>query len=354
MLLIRNANIKTMAGPDLKNGCLLLENGKIAAVGQTVDAPEGVETLDAQGRLLTPGCVEAHCHIGLDNEGMRWEGMDYNEIVEPLTPQLRAIDSINPQDEAFGLALRGGVTTACTGPGSANVVGGTFAIVKLAGKRVDRMILRAPAAMKCAFGENPKGCYGHDKRQSPMTRMAVAALLRELLLLQRGFQPRRHLVHRVAGGFEFVRLAIGDGRVQIAVTDTGNARRQSIQRLGNVAEDVARQIEIGQGDGEQQRCNYRTRVYAGESLKTRKQRFDLFAGLVQLPAAWPIQTAIRRQASWLATKASVKSKSRWPFALQKYPSHIGTSHPARGKPAPRQLRGSRAAIGSGGKKPCPF
>ena len=182
MLLIRNANIKTMAGPDLKNGCLLLENGKIAAVGQTVDAPEGVETLDAQGRLLTPGCVEAHCHIGLDNEGMRWEGMDYNEIVEPLTPQLRAIDSINPQDEAFGLALRGGVTTACTGPGSANVVGGTFAIVKLAGKRVDRMILRAPAAMKCAFGENPKGCYGHDKRQSPMTRMAVAALLRELLL----------------------------------------------------------------------------------------------------------------------------------------------------------------------------
>lgn len=87
MLLIRNANIKTMAGPDLKNGCLLLENGKIAAVGQTVDAPEGVETLDAQGRLLTPAAWRRHCHIGLDNEGMRWEGMDYNEVVEPLTPQ---------------------------------------------------------------------------------------------------------------------------------------------------------------------------------------------------------------------------------------------------------------------------
>ena len=182
MLLIRNANIKTMAGPDLKNGCLLLENGKIAAVGQTVDAPEGVETLDAQGRLLTPGCVEAHCHIGLDNQAMRWEGMDYNEIDDPLTPQLRAIDSINPQDEAFALALRGGVTTACTGPGSANVVGGTFAIIKLAGKRVDKMVLRAPAAMKCAFGENPKGCYGQNKKRSPMTRMAVAALLRELLM----------------------------------------------------------------------------------------------------------------------------------------------------------------------------
>ena len=108
--------------------------------------------------------------------------MDYNEIVDPLTPQLRAIDSINPQDEAFGLALRGGVTTACTGPGSANVVGGTFAILKLAGKRVDKMVLRSPAAMKCAFGENPKGCYGQNKKQSPMTRMAVAGLLRELLM----------------------------------------------------------------------------------------------------------------------------------------------------------------------------
>ena len=180
MLLIQNAHMKTMAGADIPNGCLLVENGKIAAVAPVIDAPAGAKVIDAQGRLLTPGCVEAHCHIGLDNQAMRWEGMDYNEIVDPLTPQLRAIDSINPQDEAFGLALRGGVTTACTGPGSANVVGGTFAILKLAGKRVDKMVLRSPAAMKCAFGENPKGCYGQGKKQSPMTRMAVAGLLREL------------------------------------------------------------------------------------------------------------------------------------------------------------------------------
>ena len=182
MLLIQNAHIKTMAGADILNGCLLIEDGKIAAVAPEIDAPVGAKVIDAQGRLLTPGCVEAHCHIGLDNQSMRWEGMDYNEIVDPLTPQLRAIDSINPQDEAFGLALRGGVTTACIGPGSANVVGGTFAILKLAGKRVDKMVLRSPAAMKCAFGENPKGCYGQNKKQSPMTRMAVAGLLRELLM----------------------------------------------------------------------------------------------------------------------------------------------------------------------------
>ena len=167
MLLIQNAHIKTMAGADIPNGCLLVEDGKIAAVAPEIDAPAGAKVIDAQGRLLTPGCVEAHCHIGLDNQAM---------------PQLRAIDSINPQDEAFGLALRGGVTTACTGPGSANVVGGTFAILKLAGKRVDKMVLRSPAAMKCAFGENPKGCYGQGKKQSPMTRMAVAGLLRELLM----------------------------------------------------------------------------------------------------------------------------------------------------------------------------
>lgn len=124
MLLIQNGHIKTMAGLELENGQVLIGNdGKILEVGQCLNAPEEAQVIDAQGRLVTPGCVEAHCHIGLDNEGMGWEGEDYNEIIEPLTPQLRAIDSINPQDEAFGLALQGGVTTACTGPGSANVVG---------------------------------------------------------------------------------------------------------------------------------------------------------------------------------------------------------------------------------------
>ena len=169
-------------------------DGRITAVAAHIDAPEGCTVIDAGGRLLTPGCVEAHCHIGLDNQCMRWEGMDYNEIVDPLTPQLRAIDSINPQDEAFPNAIRGGVTTACTGPGSANVVGGTFTVLKLAGKRVDNMLLKEPAAMKCAFGENPKGCYGQGLKKSPMTRMAVAALLRELL-----FKTQRYRDDKLTG-----------------------------------------------------------------------------------------------------------------------------------------------------------
>lgn len=195
MLLIKNGHIKTMAGLELENGCILIDdNGKIAQVAQTIEAPEGTQVIDAEGRLVTPGCVDAHCHIGLDNEAMGWEGRDYNEIVDPITPHLRAIDSINPMDEAFANALQGGVTTACTGPGSANVVGGTFVAIKLAGKRVDKMIVKEPLAMKCAFGENPKRCYGQGAKKSPMTRMGTAALLRELL-----FKAKRYMEDKEAG-----------------------------------------------------------------------------------------------------------------------------------------------------------
>lgn len=192
MILIKNGYIKPMVGEDIENGCVLIgDDGKIAAVGAELAAPAGCTVIDAEGRLVTPGCVDAHCHIGLDNEGMGWEGRDYNEIVEPLTPQMRAIDSINPQDEAFGLALQGGVTSACTGPGSANVVGGTFVAIKLSGKRVDKMIIKNPLAMKCAFGENPKRCYGQGLKKSPTTRMATAALLRELLFKARNYQQEK-------------------------------------------------------------------------------------------------------------------------------------------------------------------
>ena len=195
MIFICNGYIKTMDGPDLENGCLLIgDDGKIAQVGTGLTAPEGAEVIDAEGRLVTPGCVDAHCHIGLDNQGMGWEGRDYNEIIDPLTPQMRAIDSINPMDEAFTLGLQGGVTTVCTGPGSANVVGGTFVALKLYGKRVDKMTVKDPIAMKCAFGENPKRCYGQGMKKSPTTRMATAALLREIL-----FKTRRYLEDKESG-----------------------------------------------------------------------------------------------------------------------------------------------------------
>ena len=192
MLLIQNGHIKTMAGPEIENGSILIgDDGKIIAVGEGITAPEGCAVLDAQGRLVTPGLVEAHCHIGLHNEAVGWEGMDYNEGVDPITPQMRAIDSIYPMDEAFEHARKGGVTTCCTGPGSANVIGGTFVAIKTAGKRVDDMIVKDPIAMKCAFGENPKRFYGQQGKKAPKTRMGTAALLRETLFKAKNYMEEK-------------------------------------------------------------------------------------------------------------------------------------------------------------------
>ena len=183
MLLIKNGKIKTMAGADIENGYVLIgDDGKIAEVGTEIAETADMTVIDAKGRLVTPGCVEAHCHIGVHNSAMRWEGADYNERSDPLTPHMRAIDGINPIDETFPLAIQNGVTSACTGPGSANVVGGSFAAIKLVGRRVDKMIIKNPVAMKCAFGENPKGCFGQNGGKAPVTRMATAAMLRELII----------------------------------------------------------------------------------------------------------------------------------------------------------------------------
>ena len=192
MLLIKNGHIKTMAGAELEGGAVLIgDDGKILKVGMNLPAPEGCAVIDAEGRLVTPGLVEAHCHIGLHNEAVGWEGMDYNEGIDPITPQMRAIDSIYPLDEAFEFARKGGVTTCCTGPGSANVLGGTFVAIKTAGKRVDDMIVKYPIAMKCAFGENPKRFYGKQSKKAPLTRMGTAALLRETLFKAKAYMEEK-------------------------------------------------------------------------------------------------------------------------------------------------------------------
>jgi len=180
MIVIKNGNIKTMNGEDIENGQIIIEEGKIKAVGSNLEVPEDAEIIDAAGYLVTPGLIDGHCHIGMWEEGIGVEGDDGNEDVEPITPQLRAIDAINPMDQSFQDAIEGGVTTAVTGPGSANVIGGTFIAIKTYGKRVDDMVIKDPVAMKIAFGENPKRVY-NEQHKSPVTRMGVAALLRETL-----------------------------------------------------------------------------------------------------------------------------------------------------------------------------
>lgn len=190
MILIKNAKIYTMAGNVIENGSILVKDGKIEEVGEDVIAPLGVETIDAEGRMVTPGLIDAHCHLGMWEEGIGFEGSDGNEMVDPVTPELRAIDAINPMDISFREAYEGGVTTAVTGPGSANVVGGTFVAIKTYGDRVDNMIIKDPVAMKIAFGENPKRVYDAQKK-SPMTRMATAAILRETLFKAKTYMEKK-------------------------------------------------------------------------------------------------------------------------------------------------------------------
>ena len=191
MLLIKNGYVMTMAGDDIENGCVLIDdNGKIVAVGADLVAPEGAQVIDAEGRLVTPGCVEAHCHIGLRKTALRWEGSEINESSNPTTPQMRAIDGIDPDNEFFTDAIRGGVTTGAVGPGSANVVCGTFSVIKFVGKRIDKMVIKEDCAMKCALGENPKSVYGQNKK-APKTRMGSASILRELLFKAKNYQEAK-------------------------------------------------------------------------------------------------------------------------------------------------------------------
>lgn len=186
MLLIRNGLIFDAVHREPYTADILVKDGKIAEIGAglTADCP----TFDAAGLHIYPGFVEAHCHIGLDGSGIGFEGDDCNEMTDILTPQLRAIDGIYPQDPTFREALEAGVTTVCTGPGSANVLGGQFAVIKTAGHRVDDMIVRPFAAMKCAFGENPKRCY-RDKNN--YSRMSTAAKLREALLRAQEYDAKK-------------------------------------------------------------------------------------------------------------------------------------------------------------------
>lgn len=186
--IIKNGRIHDAVHREAYVADILLADGKIAAIGGGLTAPADTAVFDADGLEVYPGFVDAHTHIGLDGYGIGYEGCDYNEMNDIWTPQLRAIDGINPRDPSLADARRAGVTCVCTGPGSANVLGGTFLAMKTVGDRVDKMVVRDPVAMKCAFGENPKRCY-RDKCDS--TRMSTAAFLRGALMQARDYGARK-------------------------------------------------------------------------------------------------------------------------------------------------------------------
>lgn len=188
MICIRNGRIHDAVQRDAYTADILIENGKIKVIGENLTIPEDCEIIDATGLDVFPGFVDAHTHIGLDGYGIGYEGHDYNEMNDICSPQLRAIDGINPMDPTFTQAREAGVTCVCTGPGSANVLGGTFTAIKTVGRRVEDMIVKAEVAMKCAFGENPKRCY-RDKCDS--TRMSTAAILRNALASAADYKARK-------------------------------------------------------------------------------------------------------------------------------------------------------------------
>ncbi len=179
---IQNGTLINEKGKTVKNGFVDFNDGIITAAGRLSDAPEySGEIVDAKGGYIMPGLIDAHTHIGIVDMGMRWEGQDCNESTEPVTPEMRAMDGFDPFDPAIEKSLMSGVTSVGVAPGSANVIGGQIAVIKLYGKRVDEMIIKPAAAMKFALGENPKGSYGNKSGKKPKTRMAVAALMREYL-----------------------------------------------------------------------------------------------------------------------------------------------------------------------------
>lgn len=178
MICIKNGQIHDAICPETVVADILVENGKIREIGKNLNVPENIEMIDATGLQVYPGFVEAHCHIGLHGYGIGYEGRDYCELNDICTPQLRGIDGVKPIDVGFQKAARAGVTSVCTGPGSADVLGGTFTTLKTVGKRVDNMIIKEAVAMKCAFGENPKRCY---EKMSDTSRMTTAFILREAL-----------------------------------------------------------------------------------------------------------------------------------------------------------------------------
>jgi imidazolonepropionase-like amidohydrolase len=186
---ITGGRVVPITGPDIERGTVLIEDGRISAVGDSVEIPDGAEVIDAAGSWILPGFIDAHAHVGVSEEAEGWAGQDTNEMTEPVTAQVRAIDAINPADLGFRDAISGGVLAVNVNPGSGNPIGGQTVALKCWGRTVDEMALRQPSGMKSALGENPKRVYGEQKK-TPSTRLGTAAVIRGALVAAANYLER--------------------------------------------------------------------------------------------------------------------------------------------------------------------
>lgn len=209
-LAITSGYVVPVDGDPIEGGTVLIQDGKITAVGRDVAVPEGTPVVDAAGGWVLPGFVEAHGHMGVYEEAEGWAGQDTNEMTDPNGARLRALDAINPADLGFGDALSGGVTTAVIKPGSGNPIGGQTVAIKCWGRSVDEMLVKEPVSVKSALGENPKRVYG-DQKKLPSTRQGVAAVIRDAFMKAQDYRARKAAAE--AEGKPFDR----DGTLEILV-----------------------------------------------------------------------------------------------------------------------------------------
>ena len=239
MLCVKNGNVHDAIHEEAYRADILVEDGRIKAIGEHLETEEGVQIVEAEGLHVYPGFVEAHGHIGLDGYGIGYEGMDYNELNDIVSPQLRGIDGVKPMDAAFPKAAAAGVTCVCVGPGSANVLGGTFVTIKTVGRRVEDMVVRDNVAMKCAFGENPKRVYREKKDSS---RMSTAALLRETL-----FKTREYLEKKEAAGDDPTKKPALDMRLEALIPVIKG--EMPLKAHAHAAEDIFTALRIAREFG---------------------------------------------------------------------------------------------------------
>ena len=239
-------------GPPVPDGTVLVTDGVITAVGADVQPGDGVEVVDARGKWVLPGFVDAHAHLGVWEEGEGWAGADVNEMTDPNGARLRALDAINPADVGFADALAGGVTSCVIKPGSGNPIGGQTVAIKTWGRMVDEMVVKAPASVKSALGENPKRVYG-DKDKLPSTRLGVAAVIRDELTKAQDYQARRDAA--LAKGEPFQRDASAEVLVRVLRGELPWCQHT------HRADDIATAIRLADEFGYRLVINHATEAY---------------------------------------------------------------------------------------------
>ncbi|WP_431473607.1 amidohydrolase [Ornithinimicrobium sp. W1665] len=270
-LAIVGARVVPVSADPVEDGVVLLREGRIEAVGtrEQVPVPGDAEVVDAAGGWLLPGLVDAHVHLGVWEEGEGWAGQDTNEMTDPVMAAARAIDAINPREQGFDDALMGGVTTVNVNPGSGNPIGGQAVALKTYGRYVDEMVLRNPAGVKSALGENPKRVYGEQKK-TPSTRLGVALVLRTAFEAARSYRARRDAADGKPVDTDLV------SEILVAVLDREIPWRQHCHR----ADDIATALRLADEFGYELVLDHGTESYLLADVLAERQVPVLYGPLI--------------------------------------------------------------------------